>query len=243
MCTVSIVRPGDPGAGDGAGLQWRLVCNRDEQRARPAALAPAVGTVGRHRLASPIDPVGPGTWVAASSAGLGFALLNGRGDADDQGAWSRGRIIPLLAGASSLDDVDRYLGRLRNLRTRPFTLLVIGQGGVLEVVSDGRCLLSSARWNDARVMRTSSSVDPDGVSDWRRREFDRRVPRPDVAAQDAFHEAPDAGVPARGVLMSRPDACTVSITIIELWPSHLRLAYRPRPGGGTGTVIHLPCRP
>lgn len=239
MCTVSIVWPGHSVvAGDHPA--WRLVCNRDEQRARPEALRPAAGTIGRHRVVSPIDPAGPGTWVAASSAGLAFALLNGRARTSDAGAWSRGRIIPLLAGASSLDEVEGHLRRIHILRTRPFTLLVAGDGGVLEVVSDGTSIRSMARLDAARLMRTSSSVAPDMVCAWRRREFDRRVPLPDAVAQEAFHRLSDPAVPARGVLMTRPDACTVSVTSIEMSGTHLRLAYRSLARDAAGAVIDLP---
>lgn len=186
-----------------------------------------------------MDPAGPGTWIAASSAGLAFVLLNGPQRGDDAGARTRGGIIPWLAGASSRAQVAAHLRRLRDLGTRPFTLLVVDDDGVLEAVSDGSRVIATASHTTARLMRTSSSVDADRVCAWRRHTFAQRVPVPDVAAQDAFHAADDEAVPARGVLMARPDACTVSITSIDMSGSHLRLAYRATSGDAAAVVVDL----
>jgi hypothetical protein len=225
VCTVSVIRPSRRSGTTGP--HWRLVCNRDEQRTRPIALPPTVGTIGRFRAISPIDPQGPGTWVAATSAGLAFALLNGRSAHVTGASTSRGRIIPLIAGASDLPDALARLERLQPLATQPFSLLVAGDAGVLQVDWDGSALVSRGVTTGPRMMHTSSSLDPDKVGAARAETFRRCVEAGVAWTQDAFHRSIDKLRPARGVLMTRPDACTVSITTIDMFRSHVRLAYRP----------------
>lgn len=231
MCTVSVLR--SPRSPCGAGLtapRWRVVFNRDEQRARPAALPPEVDTSGRVSIVSPIDPSGPGTWVAATSTGLVFALLNGPPAHAPAAVSSRGWIIPLIAGADSLDDAAARLERLRPRATQAFSLLVAGDAGVLHYAWDGCALVSHGVTTEPLVMRTCSSVDADAVHAARTEAFTRCVREGEPDTQDAFHRSVDRIQPARGVLMSRPDACTVSITTIEMFGSHVRLAYRPVSG-------------
>jgi hypothetical protein len=227
MCTVSVVRAPRPAAGSTVAPSWRVVCNRDERRTRAMALPPALGSIGRFTTVSPIDPDGPGTWIAATSAGLVFALLNGRAGAAADRFTSRGRIIPLVAGACDLDDAAARLRRLRPQSTQPFSLLLASDAGVLPIEWDGRALFSHAVIAEPLVMRTSSSCDADAVLAARTEAFRRHVRDSDADAQDAFHTSGDRGRPGCGVLMSRGDACTVSITTIEMFGSHLTLAYQP----------------
>ncbi len=242
MCTVSVVRPSSRAA-DAAAVRWRVVCSRDEQRDRPVALPPVVGTIGRHRVASPIDPSGPGTWIAATSAGLAFALLNAPGAVPGDGRTSRGRVIPLLAGAVTLQDAASRAGRLVPLGTRPFVLLVIGDAGVLEVVSDGDRVASTMLGMQARFLRTSSSRATEVVSRWRQDRFDEYVVHPETIAQDRFHACTDPVRPERGVIMARPDACTVSVSSITRHGGHLEFAYRSLAGGSVARTLRLGVQP
>lgn len=245
MCTVTVLRGPWATAGDGETPSWRLVCSRDEQRTRPLAAAPAVGRIGLHEVVSPIDPQGPGTWIAATSAGLVFALLNrypSRPSPSEAAAGervSRGRIIPMLAGALNLDDLRRRASRLGPLRTAPFTLLIAGDDGVLEYTFDGDRLAEGRLMKAARLLRTASSVDGDAVTEWRGRMFETLVPEGDAAAQRAFHRTADTVAPHRGVLMDRADACTVSITRIDMYDTHLRMAHQPLTPGQPASALEV----
>jgi hypothetical protein len=104
MCTVSILRAPWADAGADDGPLWRVVCNRDEQRTRRPAVAPLAGGCAARQFVYPLDPDGGGTWIAATSAGLVFTLLN---ETEAEGASmparpvSRGLIIPLLASPAT----------------------------------------------------------------------------------------------------------------------------------------------
>jgi hypothetical protein len=252
MCTVSVLRGPWLGGSDGVERPaWRLVCNRDEQRARAAALAPRVGRIGDRQVASPLDPQGPGTWIAASDAGLAFVLLNRtpRGapvpdPPTGSGApMSRGRLIPMLAGAADLDDVRLRARHLGPLRTRPFTLLIVGDHGVLEYASDGDVLEGGILVAVPRLFRTSSSVDEAAVTAWRADAFDAMVADGDRAAQQAFHRVTDREAPHRGVLMDRPDACTVSVSRIDMFATRARMTHEAVLAGATCTVLEVARRP
>src|SRR5688572_26586212 len=98
MCTVTIIR-------QSGGI--RLVCNRDEQRLRPAAMPPRIESFGSYKAILPIDPVGGGTWVSVSDTGLAFTLMNSYTGATlaPPGKKSRGLIIPALLSCGTLADL------------------------------------------------------------------------------------------------------------------------------------------
>ena len=97
MCTVTVLRVGD---------MLRLVCNRDESRQRPSAYSPLITLAGRLHALMPQDPAGRGTWIAANSAGLVFAILNTYPETprieSDPHRISRGLIIPSLLECAML---------------------------------------------------------------------------------------------------------------------------------------------
>lgn len=240
MCTLSVIRgPLSEGAGVEP-LRWRLVFNRDERRARADALPPRRHRYGAVGAIYPVDPEGRGTWIAATSAGLVFALLNeteAPAPALD-GLISRGQVIPRLVGATSIDAVEERLRELPLARHRPFRLIVAGETEILEVVEAG--VRSTARHPaSAGFMRTSSSVRPAAARLLRSALFARLVPNASPAAQDRFHAHRWPGAPGASVLMSREDAATVSITTVEAFAQGFRLTYRPWPGGAA-TVTEMP---
>jgi hypothetical protein len=236
MCTVSVLRA--PFADRPDDLRWRVVFNRDERLSRPPADGP-----GRHATESgyalfPRDPEGPGTWIAANDAGLVFALLNEPVEGSPEKSRSRGLVIPRIVGAQSLEEVEVRLGDVPAGRQRPFRLLVLSDGGGLEVVEYGGRRLQRLS-PEPRLMRTSSSQAPHETSLRRGGLFDRLVVTPSAAAQDAFHRHRWAGDPSSSVFMQRPDACTVSTTVIDVFANAMRLTYRPWPAG-TALVTELP---
>ena len=126
MCTVTIV-PYDDG--------FRLVCNRDERRDRPAAIPPMDRRLPHRTAIYPQDPLGGGTWVGANDAGLVAALLNRSVNAGAPGGErplrSRGLIIPPLLDASSVTEAVDMAADLDPAQFNPFRLVVAGANGGL----------------------------------------------------------------------------------------------------------------
>jgi hypothetical protein len=228
MCTVSIIpRP----AGG-----FRMVCNRDEQRSRPAALPPEVRTFGGLRAILPIDPAGGGTWVAVNEAGLALTLLNVNHTAASRAGnqptrRSRGRIIPTLLGSTNVPDAVARFAAVRLTDHDPFRLVVADPQCRIEITSDGR--RADLRRNDADrpLMFTSSGLGDRLVAAPRRDLFDQLVAAaPDLAAaQDAFHRHRWPRLPHLSVDMCRADARTVSRTVVEVSYEAVSMRYASMP--------------
>lgn len=235
MCTVTVVR-------DAAGL--RVACNRDESRQRREAHPPHITRAGRLLVLTPQDPDGGGTWIAANSAGLVFALLNVHTGERSPGGVSRGRVIPMLVEAESLDDAVCRMVALPVGSFAPFRLVVADDEDAVAVrvvngIRDLRVLAT-----ETPLLFTSSSLGDALVDGPRRALFEQMVeraaPRERSARQDAFHAHRWRDRPAVSVHMSRPDACTVSTTIVETTPREVRMVYHQRycdPGTPVGLII------
>lgn len=238
MCTVSLIRGAE---GQQDATRWRLVCNRDELHTRAMADPPSATHVGPLRVVAPRDPDGGGTWVATSSAGLGFVLLNRRVDQTEERhpRVTRGAIIPAIWDCASVDAVRARLRRC-TFRTRPFTLVAVDDRVAVEFVDTPRGVREIATHGGARLVWTSSSWDANAVRRHRLRLFARLVPAPDAEAQDRFHAWVDADEPARGILMRRADACTVSVTTVDMSAARGCLRYRPMTAPGDVRVFDVP---
>lgn len=244
MCTVSVISA--PARADGRPIADRLlarmVVNRDERRTRGVARPPVVVATGRTRAVMPVDPDGGGTWVAATDAGLAFALLNGRAEAAPANTPSRGLIIPGLLDATSADEVARRLLSLDLGRHRPWRLIVVDARRVVLAQATGDASISTVRALESRLVVSSSSLDEPRVVSRRARLFDEIVHGPDPDAQDRFHAHQWPDCPADSVLMARPDARTVSRTVIEIRAGRVVLAYDAL-DGGNAAIVELPRRP
>lgn len=239
MCTVSVLRSWPV---DASGAEFRLVSNRDERPEREAARPPSIIEAGSVRVARPIDPAGGGTWIAANDAGLVFTLLNGvdlEAEPEAVEPPSRGGIVTRIASARSVEEVA---GRLRALDLtvyRPWRLLVVGDGRLLQVDSSAparRVIIRSLP--DRFVVTASSRLAPEAR---RRRErlFKAVVPRPEAARQDTFHAHAWPGRPEISVVMNRPEARTVSRTSVEVTSLHVRMVYSAVPVRGPATEVLL----
>lgn len=219
--------------------RWRVVFNRDERRARAAGRPPVLAEYDGVPATFPVDPMGGGTWLAATGAGLVFAVLNEpdtRARADGDQPLSRGRVIPALLPATSCGEVESRLRRYDVGRHRPFRLLVASDDEVLEAASTPHGLHVSRRRASPRLIRTSSSVAPEDTARRRMTLFDRLVPEASMAAQDRFHAHQWRRAPGASVLMARPDARTVSISVVDVFAHGVRLTYRPLPAGQAGVT-------
>ncbi len=230
MCTVTVL-PRTLLASDAAddALLLRVVCNRDELLTRAPALPPTLWAAGPRRALMPIDPDSGGTWIAANDAGLVFVLLNASGEARARaGVVSRGTIIPTLIGC---DTVSRALAQAHLIpadRFAPFRLLIIDRHEVADCRPDGDCIRH--RRSDLRraMLRTSSGLGDALVTGPRRALFQRTVTaaRDARAAQDRYHVHQWPGREAISVNMRRPDAATVSRTVVEVRDGSVRMSYQ-----------------
>jgi hypothetical protein len=222
---VSVV-PGEDG--------FRVVCNRDERRTRPAALPPAVRVIGAVHAILPIDGQSGGTWIAANDAGLVLALLNRSRSAvvdAPSAARSRGGIVPLLVRHTDLSAAVDDALTLSPVEFDPFELLVVQRGAVAILTSD-RCRVSVALDVLAEpLVRTSSSLGDALVEAPRTTLFRQLVvacpPGQRRRAQRRFHRHCWSSHPELSVVMSRPDARTVSRTTVDIAAGRVRVRYVP----------------
>lgn len=241
MCTVTLI----PLAGattDATG--FRMVCNRDEARTRAAAFPPAIFQLGSLSAIYPIDPRSHGTWIAVNEAGIALTLLNihppgWREMLADPSRGSRGQIIPSLLDADSLDDVQARIARLAPTAYPAFRLLAIDESDLIDAVSDGRrvAIERRARGSNAWLF-SSSGLGDELVEPPRRRLFESMFTSGDLAdAQAAYHRSSWSTHPELSVCMRRPDACTVSQTIVDVSPEYVRLRYLGCPPDHSGEWV------
>jgi len=233
VCTVTILPEtvlAATAAGAARRLRLRVASNRDELLTRAAALPPSTFRIGTRRAVMPRDPDSGGTWIGANDAGIVCALLNVYDGAPAATAdLSRGTIIPPLLGC---DGLDSALARARTLpidRYRPFRLLIVEPGRLIECWPDDGGLGFRVENLREAAMRTSSGLGDGLVAGPRGdlfRSFFSHASDP-VAAEDLFHLHQWRGREAISVRMRRPDARTVSHTVVEISEQSVSLVYRP----------------
>jgi hypothetical protein len=223
MCTVSVVRFGEA---------IRLVCNRDEQRARPAARPPAVSTIAVDSIACPIDTSSGGTWVGVRGGAFVAALLNRTEPprAASSRPTSRGSIVPAILACRSFDAAVDAATAIDPAAFAPFTLLIAGLRRAAIVSS--REVWSPASCDIAvPLLQTSSSRGDALVEAPRGALFDalvRRAAAP-LAGQHAFHRHRWPHRRDISVVMAREDAATVSRTTIDLTATGGSISYEGAP--------------
>jgi uncharacterized protein with NRDE domain len=231
-----------------AGRGLRLACNRDESRARPPALPPEVRLAEGRQIIMPIDPVSDGTWIGASDAGLVAALLNAYPEGFAASALapgqnpptSRGTIIPVLLGSTSLDELVERAAAIDTSRFAPFRLVLADSHEVAEMAWTASSVeLRSRDLLTAPMMFTSSGLG-DELVDRPRRELFRtwfHEPVEWPAEQNAFHRHQWSDAPGVSVCMSRAEARTVSYTVVETGPRSVTLSYYPLPPNQPSAAI------
>jgi hypothetical protein len=237
MCTVTLVRCADPDGG------FRLACNRDEARSRPAALSPQLRRFGERRALLPIDPVSQGTWLAVNDAGLALCVLNVN---PPDGAWadsrSRGTIIPSLLHCDSADAALLLAFGLPVEDLAPFRLVLADAERTVEVCFNGAALEVKRQTHfHGPVLYTSSGLGDHLVEGTRRQLFEEQLRGNGdlMTRQDAFHRQRWPDRPHLSVCMVRPDAVTVSRSVVEVGGGRARLAYHPlQPDGALGVSSH-----
>lgn len=224
MCTMTaILLP----TGDGV----RVAFNRDELRARPAALPLRTVQTGERTSILPIDRPSGGTWIGVNDAGLFAATLNVNlphryGQARPQ---SRGTLVPRALRHESIDDAIADLARLPLEQLLPFRLILLHDRRWAEAAWDDDALrITRPRELDEPLFATSSGLGDHRVTVPRRALFDATVRgRPnDPRTQAAFHEHRWPDRPEVSVCMRRDDAATISLTLVTLRRDAAAMRYR-----------------
>jgi hypothetical protein len=229
MCTVAFL----PTEGGG----FLLGHNRDESRRRTRGLRPRRRTRGGRAWIAPQDPDGGGTWLAANDSGLVCCMLNAvhiepaRLPADPP---SRGKLLWRLAHLDRLDGFVEAMKRpnppMESLRGFHLVVAEPERGGRPARVSRFRWDGREAGWEHRTgpAVFVSSGYDPRGaevarLESWR--SFLARgsgLDRSALAGWLASHE------PVRGpdsVCMHRPEASTVSRTLVEVLEHRVLVEY------------------
>jgi hypothetical protein len=225
VCTVSIVP---------LGSGFRIVCNRDERRSRIAASPPRVYELGEQRALFPTDGTSGGTWIGANDAGLALALLNrsaGVVKNGDAALRSRGCIVPSLIGHSRLTSAIDAALALSPRAFQPFQVVAV-QGTEVAILTSDRCRIAMVRAAlHEPILCTSSSLGDSLVAGPRGALFERLVRAAPRArwrrGQHRFHRHWWAAKSELSVLMSRPDACTVSRTTVDVSARAVTMRYEP----------------
>ncbi len=229
MCTVTIIPQGPVG--------FRMLCNRDEQRTRPPAQSPQHVKLDEFDAVMPIDPVGGGTWIAATDHGLVMTLLNMNlklASPSLTGASakeSRGWIITELIKSANFERACEGARRIDGGRFNPFRLVIANCEQLAVATCDGAEVHVERRAMPGRPwMITSSGLGDELVEGPRRELFDGWFGDERAAwgeRQRAFHRHAWPEKPELSVCMSRPDARTVSVTSVTVSPKHIEMVYHP----------------
>lgn len=234
MCTLTIV----PLRGG-----YRVMVNRDESRVRAGATGPRVSRVGARECVWPVDGKEGGTWIAASDGGVVMSIQNVNPDPRPvlpKGIVSRGHIIPPMMGLTSPSDALLALENLDLETFAPFRLIAADARSILEARWNREALSITRRPMQA-VCFTTSGLGDHLVTD-RLTLFDAFVRERGVTGemQEAFHAHRWAERPEVSVNMARPDARTVSVTLVEVMRgeggTRAQMTYRDDAGTARASV-------
>jgi hypothetical protein len=208
--------------------------NRDELRSRPPALPPELRASGVRSWIMPVDPVGGGTWIAASDAGVAMALLNlhdvpWMGEAGTVPPRSRGVIIPRLIVERDVESAVAVGRReIRPQDYQPFRLVATDGARIAVFASDGNSLKVAVEDLGSKARLFTSSGLGDMVVDSPRRTLFASMMEsgdPTPSRQDAFHRHSWPDRRDVSVCMERPEARTVSYTTIDVGGARVVLRY------------------
>jgi hypothetical protein len=229
MCTVAFVPRPESG--------YVLGHNRDEARARTRGVPPERYTQGGRLVLAPRDPDGGGTWIGVHDGAVSACILNAT-EIDPHRLpvepESRGRILVELLHLDGADTIGAHLEgiKVRLGGVRAFHLVVAEPpheerpARSVRFRWDGSCLTRDD--HDGPRLYVSSSLNQTGAEQARDASWRRLLetsPEPDGNTLQkwlASHE------PQRGplsVCMHRPEAKTVSRTLVSVAPGVVEMGY------------------
>jgi hypothetical protein len=224
MCTVTFA-PRQSG--------YILGMNRDELLTRPAGLPPAKITLNGRPVICPSE-AGGGTWIAVNHDRVCFALINWYSVAAQVNgpADSRGKIIPAVGAASSLETTDDLLAKYPMEKTNPFRLIGVFPDAreIFEWAWDlKRLARKKHRW---RVQQWISSGCNEAAAQLvRSRTFRQAQRQHSTGGLDWLRRLHRSHLPESGpfsTCMHRNDANTVSYTEVAVTPQRIAMRYLPR---------------
>jgi hypothetical protein len=222
MCTLTFVarRKG-----------YALGMNRDEKRARAAALPPSIQHIAGGKALLPSEP-GGGTWIGANDFGATFALLNWYSVAKtvNGAAISRGQIVRAVLGATSQPSAQRILDANSLGRVNPFRLVgIFPDRTIVEWRWDlSRLETKPHEWKGATWI--SSGYDEPGAEMSRRQNFATALDQLSAGTLPWLRRLHRCHQPTAGpysTCMHRAEAVTVSYTEVMVTGAAATVRYTP----------------
>lgn len=221
MCTVTWIQEED---------HYSLFCNRDELRTRQPALPPHAHQNNRVRFLAPADGDVGGTWIAVNEFGLSLCLLNDYSATIPDPAAdfsSRGHLVRDLIRAVDVGALETLWSDIDLATFRPCKILALAPAKEPRLFEwNGQ---SSIRRGDGiGPLLCSSSFDGPGANRARTDLLAELSTRADLDPRKRHLRFHQSHQPERGpysVCMHRPDAATVSFTIVEVDPAAVSMAY------------------
>lgn len=203
--------------------------NRDEHRERATETAPVVDN--KRAAIYPVDTQAHGTWCAVNTAGVVFSLLNRYDQIHYQPTLSRGQIILQHLDCDSVQAVLNKLCNVAMTNYAPFSLFINTFTQSVLVHWNGLALSEQRYAAEPYTSFSSSALQAEQVLPWRQQQFNAWV------KAGAPHTA--QGMPTYNILqpeqhktfapfMSRPQACTKSITQFTVTSQNIISKYWPQ---------------
>ncbi|MBY0356326.1 MAG: NRDE family protein [Rickettsiales bacterium] len=218
MCTVTLIRKPHG---------MCITMNRDEKRTRGHERPPEV--LESSSVIAPCDVDGGGTWIGLSPSGYWACLLNRYESFQPaENPPSRGRIIPEIL--STMSPVNTLL-TMDVTRYRPFSIL-IGDAASVDIFHwNGERLIIEEKPVHEDVMISSSSWDAENVIAARMAAFEQWKGQgrlSDAEGIPLIHRWQESGESTSGILMSRDESRTTSITQIAFFHDDVpKMRYWP----------------
>lgn len=208
---------------------YSFIFSRDELRTRIQALPPRLCKKNGVDYLSPLDPQGGGSWIIANEFGLIVCLLNNYAaskEIDLKNAQTRGAIPISLSNFRSIAECLEYIKESDLAVFPPFHLCCFERSGKGLLLSwDGHVL--GERDLAENEMITSSSFMSETVQKYRGDLF-RNMSTANEDDLFKFHTHGDHVDPAFNPVMSRSDARTQSMCILNVHGTQLSFRYLDR---------------
>jgi len=216
-------------------LNWRkfndrlsLVFTRDESVLRAPSLPPQRFAKGGIEYLMPVDPVGGGSWISANSAGFIFCLLNdyqGQLKSAQTKLISRGQLIKQLSECKSMEQVQHVIKCWLYEHSQPFYLLALSNTSQTIWHFDGIRAIT----NQPAPEQVYSSGHPDveSIQSLRAKYVKGSNPKTisDLIRLHQSHQPVVGSDLAYSLCMHREEACSQSLTVIELATGEVNMRY------------------
>ncbi len=221
MCTVTFAK---------TPLGICVTSSRDENIARPKAIAPKTYIIGNQEMVFPKDALAGGTWIAHTNNQV-VVLLNGANENHTKEASyrkSRGLVVlDLLADNTVVDNWNNY--NLENIE--PFTLVVYSENNLYQLQWNGITKSTTQLNTEQAHIWSSATLYSSSIRGIRRQWFfDFLNSNNPLTAADLlhFHKNTQAENSEYGLRINRENGLkTVSITQVLIENNTIKMHYYP----------------